>query len=59
MNLRVLFAVVFLIIAIVVVPLVHIAKYSWKNRKLTAAFSILGAASVLIFLYLVWDLIPE
>lgn len=59
MSFREILAVVCIVIAVVAVPLTYIAKYSLRSRKLTAIFAAMGAVSVMLFIYLVWDLIPE
>ncbi|HDD59489.1 MAG: hypothetical protein J7K08_02900 [Thermoplasmata archaeon] len=59
MTLRETLAVISIVIAVAAVPLTYVAKYSLRNRKLTTLFAAMGAVSVMLFIYLVWDYIPE
>lgn len=59
MTLREILAVISMVVAVAAVPLTYIAKYSLRKRWLTTLFAAMGAASVMLFIYLVWDYIPE
>jgi hypothetical protein len=56
---RLIGAVVFLILAIISLPLTVMMKYGKKNRKLTMVFGIAGAISTLVFIFLIWPYLPD
>lgn len=48
-----------LFIAALALPLAWIAKNIWRDKTKTQVFAILGVVSVIIFMVLVWDYLPE
>lgn len=52
-------AIVFLLIAIVSLPLTFIFKYGKKNRFLTTITGVTGAAATLAFMIAIWPYLPE
>ena len=58
-EIRLIAAVVFLLVAIVSLPLAMVMKYGKKNRKLTLVFGCMGAVSTLLFMVLIWPYLPD
>ena len=52
-------AVVFLVLAIISLPLTVMMKYGKKNRKWTLVFGFSGAVSTLVFIILIWPYLPD
>ena len=48
-----------LFIAALALPLAWIAKNIWRDKTKTQIFAIAGVVSVIIFMILVWDYLPE
>jgi hypothetical protein len=48
-----------LFIAALALPMAWIAKNIWRDRAKTQIFAILGIISVIVFMILIWDYLPE
>jgi hypothetical protein len=48
-----------LFIAALALPLAWISKNIWRDKTKTQVFAVLGVVSVIIFMILIWDYLPE
>jgi hypothetical protein len=48
-----------LVICVLVMPLAYVAKHRWNNRRLTQGLSTVGIVSMLIFIALVYNYLPD
>ena len=51
--------IVSLIIALVMFPLTWIARNVWKDLTKTRAFALIGVTSMIIFMIMIWEYLPD